>query len=242
VTDGRLLLDEPVLVVQRSLVRRLEGDHAAALLLQQIHYAARSGEPFEGQRWAVRTHAEWAADLCVSVSTLKRAVGRLRDAGLVVAVKPGGYDRRCWLRVDYDALHSTESDNALGQNERIDEVRMSECTSLVEREEKPSAHRTKADRDRLWDAVVATCGVGEAVTKSQRADIGKTVSELAAVGATPEQVGAAKRVWARKYPNAAFTHRVLRTHWAALTPQQLPTTNNVDGWAAYQAAEKERIV
>lgn len=85
----------------------------------------------------------------------------------------------------------------------------------------PSEGWSKAERNLVWDALVAVCGAP--VTASEKTDFGKTSSELRAViprdatlaDATLAMRGRAVR-WAQRYPGAEFTHRVLRTHWSDL--------------------------
>lgn len=117
-----LILDEPPLVVQPSLVRLL-GDHVSALFLQQVHYRAKIGQKRDGHRWAVATTDEWCADAVIGAAQFKRVVRHLGDLGVLISSQPGHYDRTSWRRVDYDALAAmmpeksdrAETDLSIGQ-------------------------------------------------------------------------------------------------------------------------------
>lgn len=74
----------------------------------------------------------------------------------------------------------------------------------------------------VWDALIEVTGF-DPKTTSEKSDFGKTVRELRAIippQATAEDVAKAmrarRRAWEREYPDAAFTHRVLRGKWAEL--------------------------
>lgn len=74
-------------------------------------------------------------------------------------------------------------------------------------------------KNEVWDAVVESCGIDDrALTASAARDIGKTVAELRAIAATPEEIRARAGRWRSMYPNARLTHRVLRNRWGELVP------------------------
>lgn len=77
-------------------------------------------------------------------------------------------------------------------------------------------------RNIVWDCLV-DAGFSKPATPSERGDFGKTASELR--GVIPETasaedivkaIRARKLAWEREYPDAKFTHRVLRGKWAEL--------------------------
>lgn len=68
--------------------------------------------------------------------------------------------------------------------------------------------------DPLWDAL--TAALGEAVTRTEQSNRGRTASELRAAGATPDDVHARCREYRRRYPNMALTDSALRKHWSDL--------------------------
>lgn len=84
--------------------------------------------------------------------------------------------------------------------------------------------------DIVWDALVAICGAP--ATRSETSDFAKTVSEIRPMiplaVLTLDAAEATNRVrWAmdqrrkefvRRYPDATFTHRVLRNRWNELRP------------------------
>src|SRR5690606_24804422 len=74
----------------------------------------------------------------------------------------------------------------------------------------------KPVRDALWDALENE--LGGASTPTARTNRGKTVKELLAVDATPEDVTARCTEYRRRFPNAALTDSALRKHWDSLPP------------------------
>lgn len=101
----RLILNEPPLVVLKSLVKLL-GDHASAAYLQQVHFRSRTDH--DGHKWAVQTAEEWCEDVCLTLKQLRRVVERCVELGIVVrdTVKASSYDQTVWTRVDYVALNA----------------------------------------------------------------------------------------------------------------------------------------
>lgn len=83
----------------------------------------------------------------------------------------------------------------------------------------------KRARDPLWDAL--TEAIGEAATRTEQSNRGRTVSELKAAGATPDEIAARCSEYRRRYQNMALTDAALRKHWSDLTPQSRPKQNGV---------------
>lgn len=81
----------------------------------------------------------------------------------------------------------------------------------------PIAPARNLERDEMWDAL--TAAIGEAKTKTERSNRGRTVTELLEAGATPEQIGPRCDEYRRRYANAALTDSALRKHWSDLTPR-----------------------
>lgn len=83
----RLIHQDAVLVSQPILIR--EFGRVPALLIQQIHYWSQKnmGVVFENQRWINNTSEQWAKQLCVSARTIKRAVQKLTQEGIIFVKK-----------------------------------------------------------------------------------------------------------------------------------------------------------
>lgn len=73
---------------------------------------------------------------------------------------------------------------------------------------KPHPHRA------LFEAVLLACGWGTPLTKSAAGRVGKAASELAAVGAEPDDVVAFGVAWAGHYPNATISPQAITNNWA----------------------------
>lgn len=78
-----------------------------ALLIQQVHFRCKSsGHSIDGQLWMWNSQSEWAEELCMSVSTIKRAIYHLEGIGVLVSgvFNKHKYDKTKWFRVDYKVL------------------------------------------------------------------------------------------------------------------------------------------
>lgn len=103
----------------------------------------------------------------------------------------------------------------------------------------------KAQRDDLYKAIVAACGMeyGE-MTKRQQRSCAVAMSELAEVGATPDEVHRRASIYPQKY-HTVLTPNALANQWAALRVEGPPPTaaraNGVmDRVKARLAADKEQ--
>lgn len=106
---SKLLIHEPPLQVQPSLVVALGNRVDDALVVQQLHYwLQRSTNEHEGRKWVYNSYAEWIAQdfPFYNEAELGRIFRRLRDSGIVIAkaVNISRWDRRLWYTLDYDAL------------------------------------------------------------------------------------------------------------------------------------------
>ena len=121
-----LLLDEPCLVIQPALVRRL-GHLSDAAVLQQIHYwIARSRNQRAGYRWVYKTYEEWSSEIGISTKQIRAAIVRLEERGLLISCQPEAYHRRKWYRIDYEhsllhpipeeTIDHAESGSSIGPN------------------------------------------------------------------------------------------------------------------------------
>lgn len=100
-----LLLDEPPLVVQPSLVRAL--GLPEAVVLQQLHYwLQRATAQQGGCMWVYKTYDEWAYETGLTAKAARGALDRLRKADVVItATNPNdSRDRTLWWRIDHDRL------------------------------------------------------------------------------------------------------------------------------------------
>lgn len=100
-----LLLNESPVLIQPSLVRRL--GIAEAAIVQQLHYwAQRSTNVHEAHVWVYKTYTEWADEIGLSAKAVRGALGKLRDAGVVIAIQSpvNAHDRTLWWRIDHDVL------------------------------------------------------------------------------------------------------------------------------------------
>lgn len=74
-----------------------------------------------------------------------------------------------------------------------------------------------ASRNEIWDALMFVCRIdANTITKSARSGYGKVVSELAAVGATSQQVLERATAYRVAYPKASLTPHALLKHWASV--------------------------
>ena len=82
-----------------------------------------------------------------------------------------------------------------------------------------------ARRDELFEAICEGCEVNwRELTPAGRGAANKAKSDLAAVGATPEEVRRRAAAWADYLPNARLTPSALAKHWGALGDVKPPQT------------------
>lgn len=106
-----LLLNEPPVLVQPSLVRRLGMVEAA--IVQQLHYwSARATIVHEGERYVYKTYQDWSDEIGITSKQARGALDRLRASGVVVGVQnpTDSRDRTLWWRIDHAVLNGGDTD------------------------------------------------------------------------------------------------------------------------------------
>lgn len=86
----------------------------------------------------------------------------------------------------------------------------------------PSVKETRRARrpNPLWDTIVDVCGYdAEALTKSEQGRVGKAVSELKQVGATPDDVAERARAYRKEWPDVELTPQALTSNWSRFAPK-----------------------
>lgn len=84
-----------------------------ALVLQQIAYLLqqpRTGRVIDGELWVFNSIDEWQAQYFpfLSVPTLNRVMAELKERGLLITCQPEKFNRRCYYRIDWDAIEVLE--------------------------------------------------------------------------------------------------------------------------------------
>ncbi|MDA8210205.1 MAG: hypothetical protein M0Z92_14560 [Actinomycetota bacterium] len=78
----------------------------------------------------------------------------------------------------------------------------------------PSPRPRSRQPDPLWDALIEACEIDASrITKSARGAYNKAVSELRALGATPEEVAVAAEILRRTWKEGQITPTVLARRW-----------------------------
>jgi hypothetical protein len=79
------------------------------MILQQLHYwlelpGPKSGKDHDGFHWVYKSCEELADEIGLSAGQVKRALVKLRDAGLLISINnpTKGWDRRYWHRINED--------------------------------------------------------------------------------------------------------------------------------------------
>ena len=82
-------------------------------------------------------------------------------------------------------------------------------------------------RNVTWDALASLCG--SPATDDEESDFGKTVKQLNAINATPEEIEAFGPWWYENHEDARLTHRCLRRHFGAFrtAPARPPNLNDI---------------
>ncbi len=133
----KLLTKEYPLIVLPALAKEL--GTTAAITLQQIHYwtEKKCGCVIDGVRWIYNTYKQWQEQMPhVSVSTIKRAIARLRNLNLILIEQ---HDKSQWnhrnhYTINYETLKalqlsiSSNCDHQLGQSEPSGEVTLNQSS------------------------------------------------------------------------------------------------------------------
>lgn len=105
---GALLINEPPLQVLPTLAVAI--GLSEAMFIQQTHYRLRiSKNERDGRKWVYDTYEDWQKDHFPfwSISKLRRVVGNLEDAGLLLSTDKYNkmkIDKTKWYSIDYERL------------------------------------------------------------------------------------------------------------------------------------------
>jgi DNA-binding transcriptional ArsR family regulator len=98
--NGRHALYSPLLASQ---IGRSE-----ATILQQANYwiSVNGGQIIDGVKWFWKTYEQWAEELALSVSTVRRAIAKLKNLGLIAVEKPSAktYYQANWYTLNKEAI------------------------------------------------------------------------------------------------------------------------------------------
>jgi hypothetical protein len=104
-----LLHDEPSIVLQPEMVRRL-GNLTDAAVLQQLNYwMPRAKVEHEGRRWVYKTYDNWGKEIGISGQQVRRAIERLEALGVVVSCTPRGRTKHYAINYEHDMLDGASS-------------------------------------------------------------------------------------------------------------------------------------
>lgn len=96
---------------------------------------------------------------------------------------------------------------------------------------KAAKARVPRPPDLLWDALMESCGITGKIPESAKGAYGKARKDLAAIGATPNDIKLRARRYAAKWPNASLTPTALARRWAELEPGSAPADDLATQWA-----------
>jgi hypothetical protein len=105
---SRLLIDEPPLLVLRSLATVFGLNEA--IILQQMHYrqtSERNKNHFDGRVWVRNTYEEWGQEFPFwGKNTIVRTIDKLYDQQLILSyMEQKGFKNQKYYSVDYDMLN-----------------------------------------------------------------------------------------------------------------------------------------
>ncbi|MDF5733099.1 MAG: hypothetical protein PUP92_35210, partial [Rhizonema sp. PD38] len=91
----------------------------SATILNQIDYwtNTKSGRIIDGIRWFYKTYEEWASELQISISTVRRAIAHLKETGIILVKKQS--KKNC-----YHANWYTWNTEFLSLSEQIETAKM----------------------------------------------------------------------------------------------------------------------
>lgn len=89
-----------------------------ATFLQQTHYwmSVKGGKVIDGTKWFWKTYEQWAQEMCLSISTVRRVVNHLKQLGLISVERLAAktYYQANWYTLNRDVLET------FVQNEHIE--------------------------------------------------------------------------------------------------------------------------
>jgi hypothetical protein len=242
-----LLHDEPSIVLQPEMVRRL-GNLTDAAVLQQLNYwMPRAKVEHEGRRWVYKTYDNWGKEIGISGQQVRRAIERLEALGVVVSCTPRGRTKHYAINYEHDMLDGASSPDSYQADSPDDasdspddqassptykdlhETRQ-EITIAAAPKEKP------AKRDELFEAVATACNIDWTnVTKSGRGQLNAATKELKDIDATPQQVEGKAAAYRKQYPAMPLTPSALVKHWGSLDDLSKPKRQSA--WETYDPPE-----
>jgi hypothetical protein len=242
-----LLHDEPSIVLQPEMVRRL-GNLTDAAVLQQLNYwMPHAKVEHQGRRWVFKTHENWSKEIGITPHQVRRAMDRLEAIGLVMSCTPRGRTKHYAINYEHAMLDGAESPdtNAAelpddGANLPDDGAELPAYKDLHETKDEKNlaaAPREAPTKDDLFETVAQVCGISlDGITRTARGQLNKAVKELREVQATPEQIHHKAKAYRTQYPNATLTPTALTKHWSSFAQlerkQQRPSV-----WDTYEPPE-----
>lgn len=157
-----LLHDEPSIVIQPEMVRRL-GNLTDAAVLQQLNYwMPHAKVKYEGRMWVFKTYENWSKEIGISDQQVRRAMERLESMNIVVSCTPRGRTKHYAVNYDHPMLDGASSpdtyqaDSPDDQADSPDDQASSPTYKDLHKtkEEKHLAASVGTQQDGLW---VARC-------------------------------------------------------------------------------------
>jgi DNA-binding transcriptional ArsR family regulator len=204
-------------VVNRAAIEACAGDTTALA----VYAALATYADGDGACWpAQKTLAELIG---VSEGTIRRAISRLEEVGLIevdARLYRGRKVGNAYVLVIPDgsragARSGEPTDRALT---RVPQTRADARSIEQDQGTSPNASdepKRERPRNPLFDAVVEVCNLSGEQTRTSASFIGKTVRELKDAGATPEEIRARAARWRGRY-RIPLTPGALLKHWPAL--------------------------
>jgi DNA-binding Lrp family transcriptional regulator len=238
-----LLHDEPSIVLQPEMVRRL-GNLTDAAVLQQLNYwMPHAKVEHQGRRWVFKTYENWSKEIGISAHQVRRAMDRLEALGLVMSCTPRGRTKHYSINYEHALLDGAESPDSYVADLPDDVAGLPD--DVAELPTYKDLHETREEKhllatpkkDDLFETVAKACGINlTGMTRSARGQLNKACKELREVGATSEQVKHKAKAYRAQYPNATLTPTALIKHWSSFAElekkQQRPSV-----WDTYQPQE-----
>jgi hypothetical protein len=115
---SKLLHDGRYLVYSTELAAKIGRNEA--ICLQQIHYwmNINGGKIIDGVKWFWKTYQQWSEELQLSISTVRRVIGNLKQLGLIAVER---LSAKTYYQANWYTL-KIETFKALFQNEQIDAI------------------------------------------------------------------------------------------------------------------------
>ncbi len=159
----KLLIDDRHLFYSPELAAKIGRNEA--ICLQQIYYwmNVQGGKIVDGIKWFWKTYQQWSKELGMSVSTVRRAIAKLKNLGLiqVAQLSSESWYQANWYTVDKDTLASMEQIDLSNANTSICSERTDHIKDYSSKDFSTQQHAVVVEEKVDWEEVARETSIWE---------------------------------------------------------------------------------